>query len=187
MNKEQFLKQLAISLDKLSKNEIQEILNDYEEHFVFGLEAGKTEEEISASLGSPQQIAKEIKASYYIEKVENNKTAGNVMRAIWAAIGLGFFNLIIVLGPFIAVASLIVSAWIVGVSFTLSPLLVVISAVIQLDSFELFELFASITLCGLGIFICMGMRNVTRLSINGLVRYLNFNVSLVKGGLKNNE
>lgn len=187
MNKEQFLKQLAISLDKLSKQEIQEILKDYEEHFAFGLEEGKTEEEISASLGSPQQIAKEIKATYYIEKVENNRTAGNVMRAIWAAIGLGFFNLIIVLGPFIAIASLIFSGWIAGISFILSPPLVIISSILQLDSFELFELFASLALCGLGIFICRGMRNVTRLSINGLVRYLNFNVSLVKGGLKNNE
>ena len=60
------------------------------------------EEQIAGALGSPSQIAKEILATYHLEKVENTASAGNIMRAAWAVIGLGFFNLVIVLGPFIA-------------------------------------------------------------------------------------
>lgn len=58
MTKDKFLQQLRHSLKKLSKEEVADILQDYEEHFAFGLEAGKSEEEIAASLGSPAQIAK---------------------------------------------------------------------------------------------------------------------------------
>ncbi len=73
---------------------MQIFLKDYEEHFTFGLEEGKSEEEIVASLGSPAQIAKELLADYHIEKVTTSATTGNVFRAIWAVIGLGFFQFV---------------------------------------------------------------------------------------------
>ncbi len=53
MTKDKFLQQLNVSLKRLSEKERADILKDYEEHFTFGLEEGKTEEEITASLGSP--------------------------------------------------------------------------------------------------------------------------------------
>lgn len=93
MTKDQFLKQLRAGLQKLSIEEQQDILHDYEEHFFNGLEEGKTEAEIAASLGSPQQISKELLATYHLEKAENAISTGNVFRAIWAVIGLGFLIL----------------------------------------------------------------------------------------------
>ncbi len=92
MTKEQFLKQLQAGLKKLPQEERKDIIHDYEEHFFIGKEDGKTEEEIAKSLGSPQQITKELIASYHLEKVEKNRTTGNILRAVWAVIGLGFFN-----------------------------------------------------------------------------------------------
>src|SRR5690625_1514933 len=100
MNKEQFLTELDAALKYISAEERQDILQDFEEHFAVGREEGKTEEEIAAGLGSPRQIAKEMLASYHIEKVETTATTRNIFRAVWAVIGLGFFNLVIVLGPF---------------------------------------------------------------------------------------
>lgn len=185
MTKDQFLKQLRAGLQKLSIEEQQDILHDYEEHFFNGLEEGKTEAEIAASLGSPQQIAKELLATYHLEKAENAISTGNIFRAIWAVIGLGFFNIVIVLGPFIALAALIVSGWIVGASFLLSPLLVVVDSILQPSGFAFFQLFMSILLVGLGIFIVIAMYYITKLSMNGFVKYLKFNAKLVKGGLKN--
>ncbi|WP_400243605.1 DUF1700 domain-containing protein [Niallia sp. JL1B1071] len=185
MTKEQFLKQLQAGLQKLPSEEQKDIMNDYEEHFFMGIEEGKMEEEIAHSLGSPQQIAKELLASYHLEKVENTISTGNIFRAIWAVIGLGFFNIVIVLGPFIALTALIVSGWIVGASFILSPVLVVVDSMVQPNGFAFFQLFMSILLVGLGIFIVIGMFYITKLSMKGFVRYLNFNAKLVKGGLKN--
>lgn len=183
MTKDQFLKSLESALKPLSQAERQDIIQDYEEHFLIGLEEGKSEEKIADALGSPNQIAKELLASYHIEKVDAKVTTGNMFRAIWAVIGLGFFNLVIVLAPFITVVALIFSGWAVGISFILSPLLILIDAVFQ-GSFQYFYLFMSFVLCGTGIFIAIGMFYITKVLIKGFVRYLKFNVSLVKGGLK---
>src|SRR5690625_2679306 len=102
-------------------------MHDFEEHFAFGIEEGKTEEEIAASLGSPNKIAKELLAAYHLEKVETTGTTGNMIRAVWAVIGLGFFNLVIVLGPFIALAAVVFAGWTSSVAFIVSPLLVLIN------------------------------------------------------------
>jgi uncharacterized membrane protein len=184
MNKNQFLTELDASLQRISAEERQDILLDFEEHFAIGLEEGKTEEEISAGLGMPHQIAKEMLASYHIEKVEATATTGNVFRAVWAVIGLGFFNLVIVLGPFIALIGILFAGWVAGISFIASPILVVVGTIIHPGTFELFSLFLSLALAGLGLFIVIGMYFATRVLINGFVRYLKFNTKLVKGGLK---
>lgn len=184
MTKEQFLQKLEAALKKLPLEERQDILQDFEEHFAFGKEEGKTEEEIAASLGSPQQIGKELLASYHLEKVEATASTGNIFRAVWAVIGLGFFNLIIVLGPFIALVALIASGWIVGITGALAPILELVNVAIFPYTFGWFNIFFSLILSGLGLFILIGMYFATRALMNGFVRYLKFNTRLVKGGLK---
>lgn len=184
MNKERFLEELDTALKYISAEERQDILQDFEEHFAVGREEGKTEEEIAAGLGSPQQIAKEMLASYHIEKVETTATTGNIFRAVWAVIGLGFFNLVIVLGPFIALLGILFAGWVAGISFIVSPILVIFDMIIHPGTFELFTLFFSMALAGLGIFIVIGMFFATRALMNGFVKYLKFNTKLVKGGLK---
>ncbi|QNK89139.1 DUF1700 domain-containing protein [Sporosarcina sp. resist] len=183
MNKRQFLSSLDSSLKKLPSNERQDILQDFEEHFTIGLHEGKTEEQISDLLGSPHQIAKEMAASYHLERVEGTATMGNIMRAVWATIGLGFFNLVIVLGPFIALTAVIIAGWISGIAFIASPLMILVNFVISPETFELFNLFISMVTCGIGFFIAIGMYFATRTLTQGFVRYLRFNVKLVKGGL----
>lgn len=184
MNKEQFLQKLDQSLKRLPTDERRDIIQDFEEHFIFGLEEGKPEEEIAASLGSPDKIAKELLASHHLEKVEATATTGNILRAVWAVIGLGFFNLVIVLGPFIALAGIVMAGWISAAAFILSPFLVLFNAVIYPATFAFFDIFFSMILAGLGLFIAIGMFFVTRGFIKGFIRYLQFNVKLVKGGMK---
>ena len=76
MNKEAFLKVLNKKIKKLPKEDREDILQDYEDHFLFGLEEGKTEEEIVKALGSPSQIAKEILANHHLDEVSKSMTAG---------------------------------------------------------------------------------------------------------------
>ncbi|WP_231784076.1 DUF1700 domain-containing protein [Lentibacillus sp. JNUCC-1] len=96
------MREVETGLKTLNKHDQAEILQDFEEHFSNGLSEGKTEYQISAALGSPRHIAKEILAEFHMEKVKHNTSAGNMMRAVWAVFGLSMFNLIIVLGPFVA-------------------------------------------------------------------------------------
>ena len=184
MNKDRFMKELHAATIRLPKNEQQEILQDYEEYFVLGMADGKTEDQITTSLGSPKSIGKELSASYQLEKAETYTTTGNIMRAMWAVIGLGFFNLVIVLGPFITLVALLISGWVAGIGFIAAPLFVLLDLIIFPGTFELFDFFSSLAFCGLGLFIAIGMLIATKASMNVFIRYMKFNTKLVKGGLK---
>lgn len=182
MNKEQFLKQLEGSLKRLSTEERKDILQDYEEYFAVGMENEKSEQEIAASLGNPKQIAKELLASYHLDMVEQTASASNILRAVWAVIGLGFFNVLIVLAPFCALVGFVFSGWLASLAFILSPVGILFNLFI--GQFIIADLFLSFVLCGIGIFVAMGMFYVTKYLTKGFIGYLKFNITFVKGGLK---
>lgn len=182
MNKEQFLKQLEASLKRLSTEERKDILQDYEEYFAMGMEREKSEEDIASSLGNPKQIAKELLASYHLDMVEQTTSARNILSAVWAVIGLGFFNVLIVLAPFCALVSVVISGWLASVAFILSPLGVLFN--LFMGQFRIADLFLSLGICGIGIFVAMGMFFATKFLTKGFIGYLKFNITFVKGGVK---
>lgn len=185
MEKREFLKELQNRLNSLPSDEQNEILQDIEEHFNVGLEEGKTETQIADSLGSPHQLAKDIKANYHVEKAKEHTSTENVFKATLAVIALGFLNLIIVLGPLLAVAGIIVSLWGISVSFILQFVAFIGKMIITPDAFQLFELFFSITIVGIGLFLGVAMYYVTKYAIKIFIKYLNYNVRIVKGGATN--
>ena len=54
MNRDEFIGILRNELSGIPKEEIEDILYDYEEHFEIGIHKGKTEEEIAKELGNPK-------------------------------------------------------------------------------------------------------------------------------------
>ncbi|MHB1484885.1 MAG: RDD family protein [Saccharofermentanales bacterium] len=57
MNQNEYLQELMFGLEKnLPESEIQDILDEYQGFFIDGLAEGRTEEEISTSLGSPARL-----------------------------------------------------------------------------------------------------------------------------------
>lgn len=66
MTKAQFMTMLRMKLSMLPPEEYNELMEDYESHFAFGMQNGKTEEEIVAELGDPEELAKEALGSRYI-------------------------------------------------------------------------------------------------------------------------
>lgn len=63
MNKDQFMKELKEYLAFLKGEDVKDILEDYEEHFAVGKKKKRKESEIAKSLGSPKDIAKEVRAN----------------------------------------------------------------------------------------------------------------------------
>lgn len=59
MNKKEYLDLLRYYLRDLPTLVVDDIIYDYSEHFSIGMEKGKTQEEISKELGSPDVIARE--------------------------------------------------------------------------------------------------------------------------------
>lgn len=182
MNKHTFLNELEYHLKGLPDEEKVEILQDFEEYFDIGEAEGKSEEDMVQSLGSPQKLAKDLEANYHVEKAKTDRSAGNISRAVWAVIGLSFFNLLIVLGPFLFFASLILSLWLVTLSFILQVVMPLFTLMIRPDSFYTFELFFSITLSGIGFLLLLAVYPLTRMAGELLIKYLSFNIRLVKGG-----
>ncbi|MBQ5545332.1 MAG: DUF1700 domain-containing protein [Clostridia bacterium] len=60
MTKKEYIEALDQYLVTMSASEKADILSDYEEHFRVGLENGKTESQIAASLGSPYDVANQF-------------------------------------------------------------------------------------------------------------------------------
>ena len=67
MNKKKFLNQLEQKLKVLSKEEIQDILNEYEDIIDEKVKHGKTEEEAVLEFGDISSLSKEILKSYKID------------------------------------------------------------------------------------------------------------------------
>ena len=60
MNKKEFMDILKNSLLESGINDIEDILNEYEEHFIFKMANGFSEEEVSLKLGDPKELAKQF-------------------------------------------------------------------------------------------------------------------------------
>ena len=73
MTKNQYLDELKKELKSNNVPDMNDIIAEYEEHFKFKIEEGKTEEEIARKLSSPKEIAKEYaKINISINKYEKN-------------------------------------------------------------------------------------------------------------------
>ena len=61
MKKDEYLNKLSQGLKQYDQAYIQEILDDYEEHFQDALAQGQSEEDICRELGDPQDLIREIR------------------------------------------------------------------------------------------------------------------------------
>lgn len=112
MNKQEYMMELQKALKKLNISDIDEIVEEYEQHFINKLADGYSEEEITAKLGKPQLIAEQ-----FAENSSSTKgSAKSVMSIgfafldiIFAAIMICLYSTVIVLGAF-SVASMIIGA-----------------------------------------------------------------------------
>lgn len=193
MNKDDFLFRLKSDLNEIPESERNEILADYEEHFVIGLEKGRTEEDIVKSLGNPKTLAKQLKATYYIDKAQEDKNASNVMRAVFASVAIGLFNVIFVLGPLLGLIGVLIGLYAVSIGFTISGIIIFISAfwdisagniihlgnVTQLSFLSMFSL--GIGFAGLGVLIGIGDYYITLGFFKIVLKYLKANLKIIKG------
>ena len=60
MTKLEFMTQLERALKKHGAADCEDIMEEYEQHFAFKLADGYSEEEISAKLGAPEELAQQF-------------------------------------------------------------------------------------------------------------------------------
>ncbi|MEG1047322.1 DUF1700 domain-containing protein [Carnobacterium sp.] len=209
MNKEHFMIELKLSLRDLDESERQDVMRDYLEHFENGLAEGKTEEQIAKELGSPSKIAKEILTTLGVKpqvkgpeysqgdwvSFENEKNPyqepsyqprrhnpNSPLMTVFKFIGLGFFNLVFVLGPAVALLGCLFAGWITSIAFTLTPLGGIFMIVTAFSTASLFQFFFTILLCGVGLLLLALLYPITILIFKLVKRYVLWNVRTIFGG-----
>jgi len=183
MNKKEFLGRLSELIKDIPEEEKKDILFDYEEHFRIGLEKGRKEEEIAASLGDPKVIAKQSRASCILKEAEKTTSASNIIRAIFAAVGLGFFNLVIVLGPAIGLIGILVALFASAFAITVSGVALLFGTLIgPVFAWNVYIPFTAVVSIPLGI----GLTALGLLSLIGVFYLTKFFYKLSIGYLKMN-
>lgn len=182
MGKNEFLKRLENYLSKVPEHDRKDMLYDFEEHFTMGRENGKTEEEVVLELGDPQLIAKDLIADYRITTAEKDHSVPNITRAMVATISLSFFNIVFLLGPIIGLIAAYFGFCVSAVIMTIAPLLAVFQAILFGFNDFMLQFFVSIILCALGLLLSVAMIKIGKLFYNIILRYIKFNVKVIKGG-----
>lgn len=208
MNKEDFLRTLDASLTDCTWYEKKEIMYDYEEHFRIGLENGKTEEELIAELGEPEDIAKQYETSEEAEKavVSNppidsyaneskslnttRNTAENVSISVIAALSLLIFNLIFILGPFIGLVGALVGLFAGAIGAFTGGLALTFGTVFTpfISSFVAMpygipaaaSVLFGVGTTAFGMLFFIGDCYVAKYFFKGTLKYINWNLSIIK-------
>ena len=187
MNKKEFLGRLSELIKDIPEEEKKDILFDYEEHFRIGLEKGRKEEEIAVSLGDPKVIAKQSRASCILREAEKTASVNNIMRAIFAAVGLGFFNLVIVLGPAIGLLGILVALFAVAFAIAISGVAVLFGTLIgPVFAWNIYIPFAAVVsiplgigLTALGLLSIIGAFYLTKFFYKLSISYLKMNLQII--------
>jgi len=186
MNKEEFLKQLRGKLKNVSKEEKEDILYDYEEHFKVGLEQGRTEKEIIEALGNPSDIAKQYVVNLSIQNAQENVSTNSIVKAVLASLSLGFFNIVIVLGPFLALVGTFVGLFSGAIAMTVGGIAGFFASIIglvipRLGSMGFAGIFLSIGTTALGILWLIGNSYIAKYFYKITLKYLKWNYKTITG------
>jgi uncharacterized membrane protein len=105
MTREAFIARLREGLRGLPPQTIADIVSDYEAHFTEGLAAGRNEADVGAALGDPDRLARELRAEVGLKRWEEERNPSAAASAVFAVLGLGAIDLLVLLPILITVVS----------------------------------------------------------------------------------
>ncbi|MNO57795.1 hypothetical protein D3C76_483380 [compost metagenome] len=202
MNKREFLSHLYVHLSVLPPEERDELMEDYENHFAFAEQNGKSEIEVVKELGDPAELAKEAigerkvhppdpvywmnpeqPSAIVTEPISSQSRSGFATTMVY--IGLFFLNLIAV--------PLLLSFWAAGAGIAvgafasmISPLALGVEYIVN-GSVLPIQGFACLILVGIGMLLMIAARNIIQLLAKSSASYWKWNNRLVKGVQKNEK
>ena len=189
-NEQEYIRILTSRLSgTLPKEDLEDLLSDYREHFRLGKAEGRSEDELFRSLGSPDEVAKEIRATHLVRKAEHTCSCRNIFHAVAATLGLGLFNLVFVLVPFILLVVMLLFVFLIGVVFTLFGPAAFVYALLQLLGFPSFSIwqsplagvFFSVGMTAVGLLLVIGDFYLARFFYHLGIRYLKWNIHMITG------
>lgn len=181
MTRQEFIARLGQGLAGLPEQVRADALADYETHFGEGEAAGRSETEIASALGDPDRLARELRAEAELKRWEAERNPEAAVAAVFAVLGLGAIDVLVLLPILVAVVSVLCAAAIVAVVLFVVGAVVFVVGPFSHGSGGV----AAALLAGLGVMagsVCGGAV-LTLISIglvNGLVWYGRLHYRLLK-------
>jgi uncharacterized membrane protein len=175
MTQDQFLNTLRRRLAGMSLAEMDEIIDDYTNHFADGLAAGRTEEEIAAALGDPMRLARELRAEVSVRRWENHRTPSNFISALFgllALIAIDFIFLVPVLG---AVLGLTIAAVVLVFALCLGGVVLML----KIFTLDIVGTLGGLGLLGFGVGFGAVMIMLGELIIKALIHFARLHFTLI--------
>lgn len=107
MTRQAFMARLQEGLRGLPPAARADIVADYENHFAEGAAAGRSEADVAASLGDPGRLARELRAEIGLKRWEEQRSPSAGASAVFAVLGLGAIDILILLPILMGVGSAI--------------------------------------------------------------------------------
>jgi uncharacterized membrane protein len=107
MTRQAFMARLREGLRGLPPSAQADIVADYENHFAEGAAAGRSEADVAASLGDPGRLARELRAEAGLRRWEEQRSPAAGASAIFAVLGLGAIDILILLPILMGIGSAI--------------------------------------------------------------------------------
>lgn len=187
MSKKEYLERLRALLKGLPADEVEDIIFDYEDHFNAGAEDGKSEEEIAEALGDIKSIGKQYKVTASISNAEQNMSASNIFKAILATAGLGFFNLVFVLGPLLGLLGALFGLFVGSLGMTFGGIFgffatifkPVLNGIVYTQGDTVFSLFLCTGVTSLGMLFFIANCFIARFLYKMIISYLKWNLEII--------
>jgi uncharacterized membrane protein len=185
MTRQAFMARLREGLVGLPAQSQADILADYETHFAEGAAAGRSEAEVAAALGEPGRLARELRAEAGLKRWESERNASSAGAAVFAVLGLGAIDIMVLLPILMGVAGAIV-----GVSVAVIAVFIAGGAMFAAGPFGTFPGGAGAALLG-GLGLMAGASSVGAVLtivviglVNALVWYGRLHYRLLKPALE---
>lgn len=181
MTRDQYMRELDRLLIKVPEPLRKEWMYDYYIHFEQAQKNGQSEHDAAMELGDPRMVANELLLGYHVEQAESRPSFGKLSRAVFATAGLGLFNIIFVMGPYIAIAAVLLSLWVAAGALAVAGIVAVVESVWN-QTFSLTQaLSLGLICCSLAILLGVGLRSLTKMFFTATLKYLKFNTRVIKG------
>ncbi|THD71922.1 DUF1700 domain-containing protein [Phenylobacterium sp.] len=107
MTRQAFMARLREGLRGLPPAAQADIVADYENHFNEGAAAGRSEADVASGLGDPGRLARELRAEIGLKRWEEERSPAAGASAIFAVLGLGAIDILVLLPILMGVGSAI--------------------------------------------------------------------------------
>lgn len=116
MSKLEYLDALKRAMTGLPPETVAKTMAYYEQRFIDGMMAGRSEADVLKELDEPRKIAMTLRANVHLSAFEHKKNPANLARMLLSIIALGIFNLFMVI-PAMVYGALLFSVYACALSF----------------------------------------------------------------------